>query len=133
MTFIAADAISTDHLDWGELGWVVNPVSAPGSNLTVLDVVIQPGKGHDFHRHPDQEEVITVLCGRIDQWVEGEHNQLGPGDAVHITAGTVHASFVAADATEPAHVLVCLTPSVGDAGYVAEDVADQEPWAGLRP
>lgn len=130
--FIHHDAITTDALDWGDLGWVVNPGTAPGANLTVLDVVIQPGKGHDFHRHPDQEEAITVLSGRIEQWVEQERTELGPGEAVHIPTGTVHASFVAADAPEPAHLLVTLTPSVGDAGYVAEDVADQAPWSTLR-
>lgn len=132
MTFIQISSISTDHLEWGDLGWVVNPVTAPNSNLTVLDVLIQPGKGHDFHRHPEQEEAITVLSGRIEQWVGQARTELGPGEAVHIPAGTVHASFVAADAAEPAHVLVSLTPSVGDLGYAAEDVAEQEPWVTLR-
>lgn len=111
---------------------MVNPVTAPGANVTVLDVVIHPGGGHDFHRHPAQEEAITVVSGRIEQWIERERGELGPGESVWIPTDTVHASFVASNAPEPAHLLVVLTPSVGDAGYEAVDVADEEPWSGLR-
>ena len=45
-----------------------------------------PGKGHDFHRHPGQEEVIYVLEGTIEQWVESESRTLTAGDAVVIPA-----------------------------------------------
>ena len=129
-SFVTTDAIERDALEWGELGWVVTPTTAPGCGLTVLDVRIQPGQGHDFHRHPDQEEVITVLSGRIEQWVEQESRMLGPGESVHVPLGTVHASFAVGD--EPAHLLVVLTPSVEESGYAAEDVAASQPWASLR-
>lgn len=93
-------------------------------------MTITPGQGHAFHRHPEQEEVITVLSGTIEQWVEQERTTLRPGESVHIPKDTVHASFV--DADGPAHLSVVLTPSVGDSGYLADEVADQEPWASLR-
>lgn len=130
--FISTEAVEVDTLNWGDLGWVVNPTTAPEANLTVLDVTIRPGGGHDFHRHPRQEEVIHVLSGQIDQWLESDHQRLGPGASVFVPTDTVHASFVDADADGPAHLLVVLTPSVTDAGYEAVDVADQEPWVDLR-
>ncbi len=130
-SFVSSTDIVRDALDWGELGWVVTPTTAPGCTLTVLDVTIAPGQGHAFHRHPDQEEVITVLSGTIEQWVEQEKRVLTVGESVHIPQGIVHGSFVAPDA-EPAHLSVVLTPSVGDSGYAAEDVAGSEPWASLR-
>ncbi len=129
-SFVTTDAIARDTLEWGELGWVVTPTTAPGCGLTVLDVHIQPGQGHDFHRHPDQEEVITVLSGHIEQWVEQERRTLGPGEAVHVPQGAVHASFAEGD--QPAHLLVVLTPTVGESGYAAQDVAGAEPWSSLR-
>ena len=132
MSFVRETDIVRDALDWGELGWVVTPVTAPGAGLTLLDVTITPGQGHAFHRHPEQEEVITVLSGRIEQWVGQDRQVLDAGESVHIPAGTVHASFVAADADGPARLSVVLTPSVGESGYAAEEVADQEPWASLR-
>ncbi len=130
-SFVTTDQVARDTLEWGGLGWVVTPVTAPGCGLTVLDVRIEPGRGHAFHRHPEQEEVITVLSGRIEQWVEQERRTLVAGEAVHVPRGTVHASFVA-DGDEAAHLLVVLTPSVGESGYAAEEVADTEPWASLR-
>lgn len=131
-SYVTIADVSVDTLEWGDLGWVVNPVTAPGSNLTILDVVIQPGRGHDFHRHPRQEEVIHVLSGTIEQWLEDDHRPLGPGESVHIPVDTVHASFVADDADGPAHLLVVLTPSVTDVGYEAVDVADEAPYNDLR-
>ncbi len=131
-SFVTQDAIDRDHPEWGELGWVVTPRTAPGAPLTVLDVTIEVGQGHDFHRHPGQDEVITVLSGEVEQWVEAERRVLRPGEAVHVPAGVVHASFVAADAAGPAHLHVVLTPGVGESGYEAVDVAGEEPWSTLR-
>ncbi len=131
-SFVSTDAITREAVGWGELGWVVTPTTAPGAGLTVLDVTITAGQGHAFHRHPEQEEVITVLAGTIEQWVEQEHRTLTVGESVHIPAGVVHGSFVADDAAEPAHLSVVLTPSVGESGYAAEEVAHMPPWNTLR-
>jgi quercetin dioxygenase-like cupin family protein len=65
-----------------------------------VEATFMPGKSHDFHRHPNQEEVIYVLEGQVEQWVEREHRLLGPGDAVVIPTAVVHASFNIGD--EPA-------------------------------
>ncbi len=131
-SFIPTDAVEVDDLAWGALGWVVDPTTAPDADLTVLDVTIQPGQGHGFHRHPRQEEVIHVLSGAIEQWIEQDHQVLGAGASAHVPVDTVHASFVADDADSPAHLLVVLTPSVTDEGYEAVEVADQAPWDTLR-
>ena len=44
-----------------------------------MDVTLQPGAGHPFHRHPDQEEIIWVREGRIEQWLEDDKHALGRG------------------------------------------------------
>jgi quercetin dioxygenase-like cupin family protein len=89
-----------------------------------------PGNGHNFHKHPQQEEVIYVVEGTIEQWLERESKRLGPGEAVSIPADVVHASFSVGNA--PAKLLVTLGPCVGESGYDVVDVADQAPWNGLR-
>ncbi|MGH3092842.1 MAG: cupin domain-containing protein, partial [Gaiellaceae bacterium] len=91
--FVHADDIERESLDWGGLGWISRPSSTGSGRLTVLDVTLAPGHGHDFHKHADQEEVIVVQSGEIEQWLEGERTMLVPGEAVFIGAGTVHASF----------------------------------------
>jgi quercetin dioxygenase-like cupin family protein len=127
--FLPADEVQRETLDWGVLGWTSGPAQGARS-LTVLDVTLEPGFGHDFHRHPDQEEVIVVQAGEIEQWLEQERRTLRPGDAVFIGAGVVHASFNTGG--ETARLTVALGPCVGDSGYEAVDVAQEEPWRSLR-
>ena len=127
--FIHGADVQRESLDWGELGWVCAPAQG-ARQLTVLDVTLEPGFGHDFHRHPDQEEVIVVQSGVIEQWLEGERSSLGPGEAVFIPADTVHASFN--DGTETARLTVALGPCAGESGYEVVDVSQDEPWRSLR-
>jgi quercetin dioxygenase-like cupin family protein len=95
-----------------------------------MDVTLGPGKGHDFHKHPDQDEMIIVQAGRIEQWIERSSHALDPGDSVYIDADVVHASFNVGD--EDAHLQVVLAPSVGEGGYELVDVSTEEPWASVR-
>ena len=133
MCFICVADVEWEELDWGQLGWVVRPGNVPeGERLCVLDVKIQPGQGHSFHRHPNQEEVILLRSGTIEQWVGDERRELSPGDVAFIPFGTVHATFVAPDATETARLFVVLGPSHGPAGYETVDVSTEEPWASMR-
>ncbi len=128
--FLPGSTLARDGFDWGEIAWVCRPAAAEAKQLAVLDVTITPEKGHNFHRHPDQEEVIYVVSGTIEQWLEDEKRILIPGDAVFIPAGMVHASFTLGG--EDAHLLAIMGPSVGEGGYVMEDVSAETPWSTLR-
>lgn len=128
--FVHEGDIEREQLDWGGLGWISRPPSTGARQLTVLDVSLEPGHGHDFHTHPAQEEVIVVQAGEIEQWLEGEKTVLGPGEAVFIGMGTVHASFNTGQ--ETARLTVALGPCAGEAGYELVDVSGEEPWRSLR-
>jgi quercetin dioxygenase-like cupin family protein len=126
---IRAD-VAAETLDWGQLRWLCNPPATGAKDLTVIDVTLKPGKGHNFHKHPDQEEVIVVVSGTVEQWLEREKRLLGPGDSVFIPADTVHASFNAGDGE--AKLLAILGPCVADIGYVSVEMGDEVPWNTLR-
>lgn len=128
--FVHQADVEREQLDWGGLGWISRPLSTAARQLTVIDVSLEPGHGHDFHRHPEQEEVIVVQAGEIEQWLEGESTMLGPGEAVFIAEGTVHASFNTGH--ETARLTVALGPCVGDGGYELVDVSGEEPWRSMR-
>ena len=133
MCFMCVDDVEWELLDWGSIGWVARPSNVPeASMLCVLDVKLLPGKGHDFHTHPHQEEVILVRSGSVEQWVDRERKELTVGDVAVIPMGTVHATFVPETATEPVRLFVVLGPSFGPAGYEAVDVSTEEPWASMR-
>mgnify|MGYP001161402645 CR=1 FL=1 len=129
-TFVFNTEMVRDQFDWGEIAWASRPQNTDSAQLAVLDVTITHGMGHDFHRHPDQEEMIYVLEGEIEQWIEKEKRILKPGDAVFIKKGIVHASFQRG--ANPAHLLAILGPAVGDGGYAMEDVSTEAPWNALR-
>lgn len=129
MTVKTAGEIVRDEHDWGTFAAVSSPADGAERIMTV-EAVFLPGKSHDFHRHPNQEEVIYVLAGELEQWVEAERWTIGPGDAVVIPAGVVHASFNVG--AEPARIMAILSPCVGEAGYEVEELADEEPWRSLR-
>jgi quercetin dioxygenase-like cupin family protein len=129
MTFRTKDEIERRELEWGVFAPVSSPADGAERIMTVEATFLQ-GKAHDFHRHPDQEEVIYVLEGELEQWVEQEWRLLGPGDAVVIPPAVVHASFNVGD--EPARIIAILSPCVGDEGYEVEELAAEEPWRSLR-
>jgi quercetin dioxygenase-like cupin family protein len=129
-TFIPLSEVRREQFDWGVIGWRLIP-SKGSQHLVVMDVEIEPGGGHDFHRHPGQEEVIIVKTGTITQYVEADWKTLTAGDSVFVPEGVVHASFN--DGDETAHLQVVISPSLGgETGYGFEDVAADEPWASLR-
>jgi quercetin dioxygenase-like cupin family protein len=128
--FVKESDVEREELDWGGLGWISRPPATGAEALTVLDVTLEPGHGHAFHVHPDQEEVIVVQAGEIEQWLESEKSMLGPGEAVFIGAGTVHASFNTGG--ETARLTVALGPCAGEGGYELVDVSGEEPWRSLR-
>ena len=113
------------ELDWGTHGWLSNPPTTNNKQLTVIDVELLPGKGHDFHKHPDQEEVIVCVNGRVDQWVGEEKRKLNPDDAACINADEVQATFN--EGGESAFGNAILGPCVGDTGYELVDVAHEAP------
>ena len=91
---------------------------------------MEPGGGHNLHKHPEQEEVIYVLEGKVEQWLKDKKQVLSQGDSVFIPADAVHASFNVFD--QNAKLLAILGPSVGEEGYQLVEVYDQEPWSNLR-
>jgi quercetin dioxygenase-like cupin family protein len=128
--FILSSDIPQERFEWGTVDWRLTPADG-AEHLVVMDVSVDPGQGHAFHRHPGQEEMIIVTAGRITQFLEQEARQLGPGDSVFIAEGVIHASFN--DGTETVKLQVVISPTLGvGTGYDTEDVSTEEPWASLR-
>jgi quercetin dioxygenase-like cupin family protein len=128
--FITSTEVKREELAWGSLGWFSSPAASNAKDLVVLEVTLSPGGGHNFHKHPRQEESIYVIAGEVEQWLDTEKKHLRSGDSVFIGADVVHASFNVG--TQNAKLLAILGPCVGSEGYELVDVAAQEPWASLR-
>lgn len=129
-TVLESRTVAREHLDWGVRAWLTRVGDRRAASLVVIEVELRPGCGHAFHRHPNQEEVIYCLEGKVEQWIGAERTWLHAGDSVFIAKDTVHASFSAPGGR--AKVLAILGPVVGDEGYEVIEVAHQAPWSALR-
>ena len=128
--FVMAGEVPTENFDWGSAGMRCAPPGTGCESLVVMDVRLDPGFFHAFHKHPDQDEMITVVSGKVTQFLEGERTVLGAGDSVYIDKDVVHGSFNEFD--EVAELQVILAPASGEGGYELVDVSGDEPWASLR-
>jgi quercetin dioxygenase-like cupin family protein len=125
---MAADNPAGDE-DWVTRRWVCHPASTGAKQLTVIDATLAHGQGHSFHSHPNQEEVVFVIAGKVEQWVDREKRILNFGDAAFIPAGMVHASFNVGEGD--ARLVAIFGPSVGD-GFETIEMSSEAPWKALR-
>jgi quercetin dioxygenase-like cupin family protein len=77
--------------EWGELTWFANAELGNASTLTVGRCVLRPGRENPRHQHPNCDEVLVVLAGRISHTLIGaEDVEMGSGDTITIPAGLPH-------------------------------------------
>ena len=128
--FVMNSDVPVEDFDWGSAGMRCAPPGTGCETFVVMDVRLDPGFAHGFHKHPDQDEMIIVKKGVATQYLEQESHQLNVGDSVYIDKDVVHATYN--DGDEAVELQVVLAPPVTDGGYVAVDVSAEEPWASLR-
>jgi oxalate decarboxylase/phosphoglucose isomerase-like protein (cupin superfamily) len=101
--------LTTMTFDWGSIKWFVTPYAIQGAGSSLGEVIVNPGKGHARHNHPDAEEVIYVISGEAKQMVDdGEPFAIKEGDAVHIPKGVYHSTFNTT--WRPLRLIVTYTP-----------------------
>ncbi|MGP4021870.1 cupin domain-containing protein [Actinomadura sp. 3N407] len=101
--------VTTMTFDWGSIKWFVTPSSVPGASSTLGEVIVNPGKGHARHNHPNAEEVIYVISGEATQMVDdGRPFAIREGDAVHILKGVWHSTHNTT--WRPLRLIVTYTP-----------------------
>lgn len=117
------EAFGRDHY------WHYHPDIVKKADSYMVKVNVPKGMGHDFHRHPKMHEILYILKGRAEQWVEGEMQFLEVGDSVYIDADVVHATFNAGEGE--LEFLAILSPPEGwEAGTL--DVGKEEPYMSYR-
>lgn len=109
--------------------WHYHPDNFNGAGSYMVKVVVAEGGGHPFHRHPEMHEILYILKGRAEQWIEGEMQYLEEGDSVYIAEDVVHATYNAGKGE--LHFLAVLSPREGwEAG--TQDVSSEFPYAAYR-
>ena len=127
--FVSGSEIQIEELPWGPHEWLSRPGLTDAQQLLLVRVRMPSGEAHRFHRHPEMEEIIYVVSGQAEQWVDKQSRLLGPGEVAHVPAGVVHGTWNAG--AETLVFLAILSPATCQ-GPVLVDVHHEEPWRSLR-
>jgi quercetin dioxygenase-like cupin family protein len=109
--------------------WYCKPGMVRDTNLMFVRAHLQPGEAHRFHHHPHMEEILYVLSGSAEQWVERTKRLMGPGDSVYLPAGLVHGTYNVGGGV--LDFLAILAPAKNP-GPITVEVSGDEPWRSLR-
>lgn len=129
LKFITRDDVRVEEAPWGPHEWISRPGLTDAEHLMLVRVTMPAGKAHAFHRHPAMEEIIYVISGQAEQWVDRDKRLLGPGDSAHIPMDVVHGTYNAG--TGSLVFLAILSPAVFE-GPALVDVSEDEPWSSKR-
>jgi quercetin dioxygenase-like cupin family protein len=128
--FITGANARIELAPWGKHWWLSEPPLTGTKLLTLVRVTMRPGTGHRFHYHPAREEIIYVVEGVAEQWVDREKRQLKAGEIAFIPKKVVHAIFNSSP--RPMSFLAILSPASARGPFLV-DCFDEEPWRSLRP
>lgn len=129
LRFITQKDAEVEPSPWGPHEWLSRPGLTEAEGLLMVRVRMPKGKAHQFHRHPEMEEIIYVESGTAEQWVDKEKRVLRPGESAHIPKGVVHGTYNAGDDTL---VFLAILSPARFKGPALVDVHKEQPWASLR-
>jgi quercetin dioxygenase-like cupin family protein len=78
------------EMPWGHLEWYVSAEIGNSDTMTVGKCCIQVGQANGRHYHPNCDEILTVLKGRIIHSWNDEEREMTVGDVISIPQGVVH-------------------------------------------
>ena len=109
--------------------WHCKPGMVRDTNLMFVRAQLPSGEAHKFHFHPKMEEILYVLSGTAEQWVEKEMHLMKPGDSLYLPVGIVHGTYNTG--SEVLDFLAVLSPAKSEPPVTVE-VGHEEPWKSLR-
>jgi quercetin dioxygenase-like cupin family protein len=129
LRFVTAREAEIELAPWGKHWWLSKPGLTGTRQLTLVRVRMRPGTGHQFHYHPAREEIIYVVEGTAEQWVDREKRTLKAGECAFIPEKVVHAIHNVS--TKPMTFLAILSPAEASGPFLI-DCYNEEPWRSLR-
>lgn len=92
MPAVDPTSVPTQTFDWGAIKWLI-----ARDTWTFGEVVLQPGRGHDRHNHPDAEEILYVLSGEGEQMLDEDGGErrfpVKAGDTVYVPTAVFHSTM----------------------------------------
>lgn len=77
-------------LPWGRIVWLVSRGLGNSTTMTFGRVTIQAGQANPRHRHPNCDEVLHLISGRLEHTLGDERILMEAGDTISIPTGVWH-------------------------------------------
>ena len=107
---VYGDDVDTLAYDWGNIKILSEPQVTGGDRMSFGMVVLEPGKGHDRHNHPDADEIIFVISGEGDQMLDDKPSvRVRPGASIYIPQGIYHSTVNTG--WEPLRLIIVYAPT----------------------
>ena len=75
---------------WGKLMWLASRKLGNSRTMTFGRVIIPADQANPRHRHPNCDEILHLLSGRLEHSLNDRRFIVEPGDTVSIPAGDWH-------------------------------------------
>ena len=127
--FVGRSDVKVERFPWGPHEWLCRADVVDTKELLMVRVNMPVRQGQDFHKQPGMEEIIYVLDGCAEVWVERTARRVEAGEIVHIPAGTPHAVF---NGGRRVLRFLSVFGSARSKAIPYVDLSTVEPWASLR-
>ncbi|MHC4878446.1 MAG: STAS domain-containing protein [Planctomycetota bacterium] len=124
------DESTAETFAWGKVSWKIGPPANGSEFNRVARVDIFAHQGEPFHRHPETEEIVIVLSGDIEYWIDRYSHHLTAGDTVTVPPSVVHGCYNTTDTAAQMLVIHAPIPD-DDTPWLEEDVSRVEPWKSM--
>ena len=104
--------------DGSEIRSILDRTNSSAASQSLAEATLPPGAGTEAHRHPRTEEIYYILRGVGRMTIEGEQQEVGPGDGILIPPGTRHT--IRNTGAEPLVFLCCCAPPYAHEDTVIE-------------
>ena len=109
--------------------WLSEPALTGTTSLTLIRVRMPRGTGHQFHVHPELDEIIYVVEGVAEQWVDRDRRRLRKGEIAYIPKGVVHATY---NTTKRPLIFLAILSPAASKGPALIDYSNKDPRRTLQ-
>lgn len=95
------------EVPWGVIGWSASRQIGNSTTMTFGRAVIRAGLGNPRHRHPNCDEILHLLSGRLEHTLGDQSFILEPGDTISIPQGLWHQATVLGE--QDAEMVICFS------------------------
>lgn len=121
MNIAAKPGSGTRKVTWMNTDYAITVDKADSAGLIgVFEGVVPPGGGPPVHIHHNEDEIIHVIDGQYEFWLDGAVSRKGAGSSMFLPRGVPHTFRVVGD--RPGRSLTIVTPG-GFEGFFLEAAA----------